>query len=62
MSNGVIPTGFEIDHIDGNSLNNKIENLRLATHTQQAFNTAEEASNAYNKIAKEIHGKFYRER
>jgi len=98
---GTIPEEMEIDHIDGDSLNNKIENLRLATRQQQKFNstlhknntsgykgiywdkqakrwraqidinnktihlgnfdTPEEASNAYNIIAKEAHGEFYRE-
>jgi len=28
----------EIDHIDGNPNNNKIENLREVTHTQNSFN------------------------
>ena len=32
--NGEIPCGYEVDHVDGNPSNNKIENLRLLTHTQ----------------------------
>lgn len=38
MKNGEIPYGFEIDHIDGNRKNNKIENLRLAERSQNQMN------------------------
>lgn len=31
---GPIPAGMEVDHIDGNRLNNHIENLSLVTHKQ----------------------------
>lgn len=90
---GPIPEGYHIDHIDGNRCNNVIENLRLATPTQNvansvgfgkyakgvkkhgnkfqaririkgkymhlgSYDTEEEASEAYNNKAKEVHGEF----
>ena len=38
MFNGEIPDGMQVDHIDGNTKNNKIENLRLANANQNAMN------------------------
>ena len=35
---GNIPNNLQIDHIDRYRLNNKIENLRLATHQENQFN------------------------
>lgn len=38
LFHGVIPNGFVIDHADGDSLNDQIGNLRLATYCQNAWN------------------------
>jgi hypothetical protein len=38
MLEGEIPAGLQIDHIDGNGENNKIDNLRLVTNQQNSRN------------------------
>lgn len=34
-----IPSGTEVDHIDGNPLNNSFSNLRVVSHTENMRNT-----------------------
>ena len=39
IAHGPIPTGMEIDHINRVKTDNRLINLRLATHTQNACNS-----------------------
>jgi hypothetical protein len=40
MHNGPIPNGYTLDHIDRVKHHNKLENLRLASVTENRYNTA----------------------
>src|SRR5690554_1009947 len=43
MHNGAIPEGMVIDHINRDPLDNRIENLRVATRSQNSMNAVGKA-------------------
>jgi len=56
------PIGFEIDHINGNSLDNRRCNLRVCTHSQNMMNTRKRnnASSKYKGVQWNKHASKFR--
>ena len=50
ICNGFIPDGFDIDHINGNRSDNRIENLRLVTRQGNNQNLQHAKSNSKTKL------------
>lgn len=57
--NGAIPAGKEIDHIDGDPMNNKLSNLRVVTHKENMNNPiTKERMNGHRRSFQVIYEKI----
>lgn len=60
LVNGPIPEGMDVDHINNDRLDNRIENLRLATRSQNLANSPDRYENkhGYRGVAVRRNGKY----
>lgn len=58
LHHGEIPSGLQIDHKDRNPTNNRIENLRLVTPSENVLNTADRPSKFGRGIKRTASGSF----
>jgi phosphotransferase system IIB component len=60
LEKGKIPKGMQVDHKDRNRLNNKVENLRLASKSENQINTKVPVTNTtgFKGVLKTKNGKF----
>jgi hypothetical protein len=49
MHNGDIEEGYCIDHMDGDTTNNRIDNLRMVNHQENQFNRPTAKGYCWNK-------------
>ena len=60
MRNELIPDGYEVDHIDGNSLNNRRGNLRIVSRNENIRNASQRIDNqiGIRGVSPDGHGKY----
>lgn len=58
LAYGEIPTDLMIDHIDGDPKNNRLDNLRLCTNSQNQFNRGNTSKKDRPKGVYKARGKF----
>ena len=50
LAYGSIPNDMQIDHIDGNGMNNRLDNLRLVTNLQNQLNRKADSGRRYKGV------------
>lgn len=55
---GSVPTDMEIDHINNNRSDNRIENLRLCTNSQNAMNAVAKKGRRFKGVSKSSRNTF----
>lgn len=62
FNNKKVPSGYNIDHIDGNRSNNNLNNLRLVTHSENMKNSYRNGHSGQVKVKQyDLNGNFIKE-